>query len=163
MAAESDYSRKRAARALENAGFGPRLRTMPQGLDTQLFKNFYEDGVELSGGEGQKVAIARCLYKDAPHAVLDEPTAALDAVAEADIYQRMNQFVQGKGAIYISHRLSSCHFCSRILVFDNGTLAETGTHEELLRAEGLYWKLWNAQAKYYQEERSEKSHRRRRF
>ena len=163
VAAESDYSRKRAARALENAGFGPRLRTMPQGLDTQLFKNFYEDGVELSGGEGQKVALARCLYKAAPHAVLDEPTAALDAVAEADIYQRMNQFVQGKGAIYISHRLSSCHFCSRILVFDNGTLAETGTHEELLRAEGLYWKLWNAQAKYYQEERSEKSHRRRRF
>ena len=152
VAAESEYDRKKAVRALEDAGFGPRFRTLKDGLDTQLFKNFSEDGVELSGGEGQKVAIARCLYKDAPHAMLDEPTAALDPVAEADIYQRMNQFIRGKGAIYISHRLSSCHFCSRILVFEGGKLEEQGTHEALLEARGLYYKLWHAQAKYYQEE-----------
>lgn len=150
VAAESVYDEKAAVRALENAGFGERLKNMPEGIHTQLYKYFYEEGVELSGGEGQKVAIARCLYKDAPYAILDEPTAALDPVAEADIYQRMNQFIQGKGAIYISHRLSSCHFCQRIMVFDAGKLLETGTHEELLGQQGLYHKLWNAQAKYYQ-------------
>lgn len=152
VAAESDYAKEKAVRALENAGFGPRLSTLRDGLDTQLFKNFSEDGVELSGGESQKVAIARCLYKDAPHAILDEPTAALDPVAESDIYQRMNRFVEGKGALYISHRLSSCRFCHRILVFEGGRLEEQGTHEQLLAAEGLYCRLWNAQAKYYQEE-----------
>ena len=151
VAAESDYSREKAVLALENAGFGPRLSTLEDGLDTQLFKNFSEDGVELSGGESQKVAIARCLYKDAPHAILDEPTAALDPLAESDIYQRMNRFVQEKGAVYISHRLSSCRFCHRILVFEEGRLEEEGSHEQLLAAKGLYFRLWNAQAQYYQE------------
>lgn len=149
VASESDYDEKKAVQSLEDAGFGDRLKTLDQGLHTQINKNFSEDGVELSGGESQKVAIARCLYKDAPFVVLDEPTAALDPVAEADIYQRMNQFASGKGAIYISHRLSSCRFCDRILVFEEGRLAEQGTHEDLLAAEGLYRKLWDAQAKYY--------------
>ncbi len=149
VAAESEYDRERAVKALEDAGFGERLAAMPQGLDTWLFKNFSEEGVELSGGESQKVAIARCLYKDAAFVVLDEPTAALDPVAEADIYQRMNQFTLDKGAIYISHRLSSCHFCDRILVFEQGRIVEQGTHESLIAAEGLYRRLWDAQAKYY--------------
>ena len=149
VAAESEYDGERVKEALENAGFGERLRTLADGLDTQLFKRFSEDGVELSGGESQKVAIARCLYKDAPYVVLDEPTAALDPVAEADIYQRMNRFTRDKGAIYISHRLSSCHFCHRILVFEEGRIAEQGSHEELLAAKGLYRRLWDAQAQYY--------------
>lgn len=149
VAAESEYEQGKVVEALKNAGFGDRLAGLREGLDTQLFKRFSEDGVELSGGESQKVAIARCLYKDAPYVVLDEPTAALDPVAEADIYQRMNQFTRDKGAIYISHRLSSCHFCHRILVFDEGRIAEQGSHEELLAAGGLYRKLWDAQAKYY--------------
>lgn len=149
VAAESEYDRDRAVEALENAGFGDRLKTMEQGLDTHLFKRFVEDGVELSGGESQKVAIARCLYKDAPYVVLDEPTAALDPVAEADIYQRMAQFTENKGAIYISHRLSSCHFCHRIFVFDEGRIVEQGSHEELLEEKGLYRTLWDAQAQYY--------------
>lgn len=93
--------------ALEQAGFGERLRQFKDGLDTLLFQYYSEDGVELSGGESQKVAIARCLYKDAPCVILDEPTSALDAVAEADIYRRMDRFTSGKGAVYISHRLSS--------------------------------------------------------
>lgn len=149
VAAESEYDGEQVKEALENAGFGERLRTLADGLDTQLFKRFSEDGVELSGGESQKVAIARCLYKDAPYVVLDEPTAALDPVAEADIYQRMNRFTRDKGAIYISHRLSSCHFCHRILVFEEGRIAEQGSHEELLAAKGLYRRLWDAQAQYY--------------
>ncbi|MCI9436070.1 MAG: ABC transporter ATP-binding protein [Lachnospiraceae bacterium] len=149
VAVESEYDKDKVTLALENAGFGERLKTLAEGLDTQLFKRFSEDGVELSGGESQKVAIARCLYKDAPYVVLDEPTAALDPVAEADIYQRMNRFTKDKGAIYISHRLSSCHFCHRILVFEEGKIAEQGSHEELLAAGGLYRRLWDAQAQYY--------------
>ena len=103
----------------------------------------------LSGGEAQKLALARALYKDAPVVVLDEPTAALDPVAENEIYSRFNSFVQGKTAIYISHRLSSCVFCTRIAVFDKAHLVETGTHQELLGADGKYSELWNAQAQYY--------------
>ncbi|MFQ8702808.1 MAG: ABC transporter ATP-binding protein [Eisenbergiella sp.] len=152
VAAETDYPEEKAVRALENAGFGERLKTLKDGLHTQLFKNFSEDGVELSGGESQKVAIARCLYKDAPFAVMDEPTAALDPVAEEDIYQRMNRFIGDKGAVYISHRLSSCRFCDRILVFEGGRLKEQGSHKELLELHGLYDRLWNAQAQYYRKE-----------
>ena len=152
VAAETDYPEEKVVRALENAGFGERLKTLKDGLHTQLFKNFSEDGVELSGGESQKVAIARCLYKDAPFAVMDEPTAALDPVAEEDIYQRMNRFIGDKGAVYISHRLSSCRFCDRILVFEGGRLKEQGSHKELLELHGLYDRLWNAQAQYYRKE-----------
>lgn len=149
VASESEYDEEKAVRALQDAGFGERLETMPDGLKTQVFNFFSEDGVELSGGETQKVAIARCLYKDAPYVVMDEPTAALDPVGEADIYQRMNRFTRDKGAIYISHRLSSCHFCDRILVFEEGKIAEQGTHRSLLDRNGLYRKLWDAQARYY--------------
>ena len=136
-------------KALVDAGFGDRLATMPQGLDTQLYKEFTEDGVEVSGGEAQKIAIARALYKDAPFIILDEPTAALDPIAEAEIYSRFGQIVTDKTAVYISHRLSSCRFCDEILVFDEGHIVEKGTHEELVSAGGKYAELWNAQAQYY--------------
>ena len=149
MAAESDYDEAKVVKALEDAGFGDRLKTLEKGIDSQLYKFFSEEGVELSGGESQKVAIARCLYKDAAYVILDEPTAALDPVAEADIYLRMSRFTRHKGAIYISHRLSSCHFCDRILVFEGGRIEEQGAHGELLAAKGLYRKLWDAQAQYY--------------
>ena len=104
---------------------------------------------EISGGEAQKLALARALYKDAPVVVLDEPTAALDPIAENEIYSRFNSFVQSKTAIYISHRLSSCVFCDTIAVFDHARLVESGTHTALLAADGQYAALWNAQAKYY--------------
>lgn len=106
--------------------------------------------MEISGGEAQKLALARALYKDAPVVVLDEPTAALDPIAENEVYKRFNSFVNNKTAIYISHRLSSCVFCSRIAVFDHSELVQTGTHAQLLEnGNGKYSELWNAQAEYY--------------
>lgn len=112
---------------------------MPKGLDTCLYKDLDEDGVTISGGEAQKIAIARALYKDAPFIVLDEPTAALDPVAEAEIYAKFNEIAGDKTAIYISHRLSSCKFCDEIAVFDHGEVVQQGTHEELLGGAG--WKV----------------------
>ena len=108
--------------------------------------------MEVSGGEAQKIALARALYKDAPFVILDEPTAALDPLAEYEIYSRFSEIVGDKAVVYISHRLSSCRFCDRIAVFDKGQIVQCGTHSELLADDGgMYSKLWNAQAQYYQE------------
>ena len=151
VAGSTHYDRERVTQALMDAGFGDRLQQLPQGLDTYLYRDFAEEGVEVSGGEAQKIAIARALYKDAPFIILDEPTAALDPIAEAEIYSRFNDIVGDKTAIYISHRLSSCKFCDEIAVFQNGRIVQQGTHEALLRDEaGQYYRLWNAQAQYYQ-------------
>ena len=125
-----------------------RVESMAEGLETGLYQQ-KEDGVELSGGEGQKLAIARALYKDAPVVILDEPTAALDPVSEYEIYSRFGQMVEGKTSIYISHRMSSCRFCDLVYVFDGGCITQIGAHEELLAREGLYARLWQAQARYY--------------
>lgn len=147
------YDRKRVEKALSDAGLGERLSSMPQGADTPLYKDFTEDGVEISGGEAQKIAIARALYKDAPFIILDEPTAALDPVAEAEIYAKFNEISGDRTSIYISHRLSSCKFCDEIAVFHQGQIVEKGTHEELLaQMNGKYAQLWQAQAQYYTEE-----------
>ena len=122
-------------------------------MGTYLYKNFDEDGIEISGGEAQKMALARALYKDAPFMILDEPTAALDPVAEYEIYSRFNEIVGGKTAVYISHRLSSCRFCDDIAVFDEGRLVQRGSHEELVAdRDGKYYELWQAQAQYYEGE-----------
>lgn len=143
----------KAERLLKEAGFGERYGQMPKGLETPLYKDFDEDGVNLSGGEAQKVALARALYRDAPFIILDEPTAALDPIAEAEIYSRFDEIVGDKTAIYISHRLSSCRFCDKIAVFDRGEIVQVGTHAELLAdAGGKYYELWNAQAQYYTKE-----------
>lgn len=107
--------------------------------------------MEISGGEAQKVALARALYKDVPFIILDEPTAALDPIAEAEIYTKFNELIGEKTAIYISHRLSSCKFCDEIAVFDNGVVVQLGCHEELMKEkDGLYYELWAAQAQYYE-------------
>lgn len=134
---------------LENSNVLERVEKMPEKENTYLYKDIDENGVEISGGEAQKLALARALYKDSPVVILDEPTAALDPIAENEIYKRFNSFVENKTAIYISHRLSSCVFCTRIAVFDKSRLVETGTHQELLNANGKYSELWNAQAVYY--------------
>lgn len=153
VAASTQVDRELAADCLEKAGFGERLRSLPQGLDTWLAKGMEDSGVDLSGGEAQKVAIARSLYKDAPFIVLDEPTAALDPIAEEEIYTRFSQIITDKTAIYISHRLSSCRFCEEIMVFDGGTVVQHGSHEALLAVvPGKYNELWHAQAQYYSEE-----------
>ena len=152
VAGSIEYDRERVKKALIDAGFGDRLASMDKGLDTMIYKNLTEDGVDVSGGEAQKIAIARALYKDAPFIILDEPTAALDPIAEAEIYSKFNDIAGDKTAIYISHRLSSCKFCDEIAVFHEGAVIQHGTHAELVADEnGKYHELWNAQAQYYTE------------
>ena len=131
------------------AGFGEKLNSLSKGVQTFVYRNFDGDGFEPSGGEGQKIALARALFKDAPIIVLDEPAAALDPRAEYEMYQHFNELVGGKTAVYISHRLSSTRFCDVIAVFGNGTIVEYGTHDELLGRHGLYAELWGMQSKYY--------------
>lgn len=156
VAASVEYDREKAAECLERAGFGQRLAELPRGLDTCLYRDFEDDGVEISGGEAQKIALARVLYRDAPFIVLDEPTAALDPEAEAEVYTKFNDIVEDKTAIYISHRLSSCRFCDEIAVFDQGQVVQQGTHDALLAAAGgKYQTLWDAQAQYYQKKADE--------
>ncbi|MCR5062244.1 MAG: ABC transporter ATP-binding protein/permease [Treponema sp.] len=144
-----EYDKERAIKCLEDAGFKERFDKMEKGLDTPLYQYDDENGVEISGGEAQKIAIARSLYKDAPFVIMDEPTSALDPVAEFEIYQKFDQMVEGKTSIYISHRMSSCRFCDNIIVFDEGKIVEQGNHEKLMSNGGLYSELWNAQAQYY--------------
>ena len=151
VATAMEYDKEKAEQCLVKAGLSQRLESMPKGLDTALYEDFESEGVEISGGEAQKVALARALYKDAPVVVLDEPTAALDPIAEAEIYTKFNEIIGDKTAIYISHRLSFCKFCDEIAVFEDGTVVQRGSHEELLKAkDGLYHELWTAQAQYYE-------------
>ncbi len=149
ICANSDFESDRFYACLENADIKERTERMPNKENTYLYKDLDENGIEISGGEAQKLALARALYKDAPIVVLDEPTAALDPIAEHEIYSRFNSFVENKTAIYISHRLSSCAFCNHIAVFDNAKLIEFGTHQTLINNNGKYADLWNAQAQYY--------------
>lgn len=150
VAGSVQYDPERVKQALTDAGFGERLSTLEKGLDTILYKDLSEDGVDISGGEAQKIAIARALYKNAPFIILDEPTAALDPLAEAEIYSKFNEISGDKTAIYISHRLSSCIFCDEIAVFHQGQVIQQGAHEALLAdTNGKYHALWAAQAQYY--------------
>lgn len=152
VAGSMHYDHNRVQKALVDAGFGERLASMEKGLDTMIYKKLSEDGVDISGGEAQKIAIARALYKDAPFIILDEPTAALDPIAEAEIYGKFDKIAGDKTAIYISHRLSSCKFCDEIVVFHKGEVIQQGTHVSLVANEnGKYYQLWNAQAQYYTE------------
>ncbi len=150
VAGSCDVDEDRAVKCLTDAGFGERLKELPDGLNTWLYKDFDEEGIQISGGERQKIAIARALYKDAPFIVLDEPTASLDPIAEAEIYRKFDEIVGDRTAIYISHRLSSCRFCREILVFEGGKIIQQGNHDELIAAEGKYRELWEAQAKFYE-------------
>ncbi|AIO19080.1 Heterocyst differentiation ATP-binding protein HepA [Candidatus Izimaplasma bacterium HR1] len=135
---------------LDQAGLSERIEKLPNGINTYLYSNFGEQGVEVSGGESQKIAIARALYKDSPLVILDEPTSALDPISEYEIYTKFDNLVKGKTAIYISHRMSSCRFCDNIIVFNKGEIIQSGNHEKLLsNQKGLYHNMWSAQAKYY--------------
>ncbi len=134
---------------LRKAGLGEKLDSLPQGIHTLVYRDFNEEGFEPSGGEGQKIALARALFKGAPIIVLDEPTAALDPRAEHEIYQHFDKLVSEKTAVYISHRLSSTRFCDQIAVFHHGEIVEYGSHDELIKANGQYAELFQMQAKYY--------------
>lgn len=150
VAASVSYDGDAVQSCLKKAGFDKRLSSMPKGLETCLYKDFDADGVEISGGEAQKIALARALYKDGPLIILDEPTAALDPLSEYEVYSKFNEIAGDKTAIYISHRLASCRFCDTIAVFQAGKVVQQGTHEELLHdRKGQYYELWNAQAQYY--------------
>ncbi len=151
VAGSVEFDRNKAESCLKKAGLESRLRSMEKGVDTYLYKDFDENGVEVSGGEAQKIALARALYKESPLIILDEPTAALDPIAEAEIYEKFGDIVGAKTAVFISHRLSSCRFCNKILVFSDKKLVQQGCHDALLRdSDGCYAKLWNAQAQYYE-------------
>ena len=151
MKTPEDTNKEFAKECIINAGLGEKLSELEKGMDTEILKVLYDDGVDLSGGEKQKVALARALYKNAPVAVLDEPTAALDALAESKLYNDFDKLIGSKTAVYISHRLSSTRFCDAIALFKDGELAEYGTHESLMKKGGEYAKLFEVQSQYYKE------------
>ena len=148
IAAGTEIDEAALQSSLAKVGLTGRVQQLPQGVRTRLYNN-NGSGVDLSGGEAQRTAIARALYKDAPFVILDEPTAALDPIAEAEIYEQFSQMTAGKTAVYISHRMSSCKFCDRIVVLDHGRIAEDGTHDTLLANHGIYANLYETQAQYY--------------
>ena len=150
VAASVDVDQRRTLDTLDRAGLGERIRELPDGLDTYVGTDFNQSGVNFSGGEKQKMAIARAIYKNAPFIIMDEPTAALDPESECEVYAGFDRMVGSKTVLYISHRLASCRFCQDILVFDNGQVVQRGSHEELERQDGLYRELWNAQVQYYE-------------
>lgn len=150
IAASTQIDNERIKKCLKEAGFDNILDELKDDFSVPMGKNFDENGRDFSGGEKQKVAIARALYKDAPIVVLDEPTAALDPIAEYELYSKLDTLVKNKSAIFISHRLSSCKFCNNIAVFDKGEIVQFGNHNSLVKdEEGKYFELWNAQAKHY--------------
>lgn len=147
-----EVDQQRVQQCLNQAGLSEKINALPKGVDTLLNRKVFEDAVELSGGETQRLLLARALYKAGPIIVLDEPTAALDAITESNIYQKYHEMTAGCTAIYISHRLASTRFCDRIILVENGTITEEGTHDELIALGGSYAHLFAVQSKYYREE-----------
>lgn len=142
---------ERVKECIEKAGLRTKIESLPDGYETYLNREVYEDAILLSGGETQRLMLARALYKNAPFIVLDEPTAALDPIAESDLYQKYNEMTHGRSSVYISHRLASTRFCDRIIMIDNAGISEEGTHDELLKLGGKYADLYEVQSKYYKE------------
>lgn len=150
VACSKNFDEDKVRECLKKANFGSRLDDMPEGVHAYLYKEYDQAGIEISGGEAQKIALARALCKDSPFILLDEPTAALDPVSEYEVYSNFNAISGDKTTVYISHRLASCRFCDQIVVFDHGRIVQHGAHEELLCDEGgKYYELWHAQAQYY--------------
>ena len=143
--------REDAEAALRKAGLWDKVERLPNGMDTHLMKGIYDDGVDFSGGEMQRLLLARAIYKNGPLLVLDEPTAALDPIAENKLYLQYRELTRGKTSLYISHRFASTRFCDRIVLLENGVIAESGTHEELMALGGQYAYLFGVQSKYYKE------------
>ncbi len=152
---ESDIDLPRVRDCIAMAGLTEKIESLPEQYESLLNRSVYEDATMLSGGETQRLMLARALYKNAPFVVLDEPTAALDPIAEADLYGKYNEMTHGRSSVYISHRLASTRFCDRILLIQNGRIEEEGTHEELLSRGGSYAELYEVQSRYYREEESD--------
>lgn len=157
MKPEDITDKKLVNECIRKAGLGNKFDEWKNGVDTNILKIMHNDGVILSGGERQKLALARALYKNAPIVVLDEPTAALDAMAESKMYEDFDNLVSGKMAIYISHRLASTRFCDVIAMFEDGELVEYGNHNELMSANGRYTRMFEMQANYYKEGQSDEA------
>jgi ATP-binding cassette subfamily C protein len=151
MKERSETDDKSVNEVLELAGLQEKIASLKDGIETNMLKVIEDDGLELSGGETQKLALARALYKNAPAVILDEPTSALDALAEYDLYKKFDDMIGGKTSIYISHRLASTRFCDVIALFEHGGMTDYGTHDELLAKGGTYTKMFNMQARYYKE------------
>ena len=147
--AMKDMDRERVKSCLKLAGLWDRVQRLPSGMDSLLNRELNEDGVELSGGERQKLLLARALYKKAPVVILDEPTAALDPIAENELYQSYEELTEGRTSLYISHRLSSTRFCDRIFFLEDGRITEMGNHEALMAAKGAYAHMYEVQSHYY--------------
>ena len=155
MKPENETDKNRTMEALEKSGLDEKINKYENKIDTMLLRIFDPNGVDLSGGERQRLAMARALYQNREVLVLDEPTAALDALAEDRMYQEFNQMVKGKTAIFISHRLSSTRFCDKIVMFEDGRIIEEGTHEQLINANGKYRNMFQVQAQYYKDKEGE--------
>ena len=153
--APEEADRERVWRCLEQAGLKSVVENLPHGMDTYLQKEMFREGVNLSGGETQKLLLARAIYREAPILVLDEPTAALDAIAENQLYLRYSELTRGRTSLFISHRLSSTRFCDRILMLEGGRIVEQGSHDELMEKKGIYYQLFQIQSHYYQNDRTE--------
>jgi ATP-binding cassette subfamily B protein len=150
VAAGENGDEAKVIKALQDTHIYERVQSFPKGIETILYNKNDENGIEISGGEAQKIAISRALYKNSPLVILDEPTSALDPKSEAEVYENFGTLVEGKTAVFISHRMSSTKFCDEIAVIDHGKIVEYGSHEDLLKIkDGLYKKMWDAQAQYY--------------
>ena len=149
---EKELDRDMVIDVIHKAGLADKIDSLPNGIDSRLMKGVFDDSIEMSGGEKQKLMLARALYKDAPVIVLDEPTAALDPIAENELYMKYNELTSNKTSVYISHRLASTRFCDRIIYIENGEIAESGSHEELMKLGGKYAHMFDLQSHYYKED-----------
>ena len=149
---DKSYNEIQLKKSIQQSGLSKKIDTLPNGIETSVYKILDDYGIEFSGGEGQKLALARALYKNPAFLILDEPTSALDPIAEYELFSSLSQISEGKTTFFISHRLSSTKFCDRIIVIDNGTICETGSHDELMKRQGIYADLFSTQAKYYRKE-----------
>ena len=143
--------KERVQRCLRSAGLSDKIASLPEGINSKYDKTFWDDGVNFSGGEIQKLLLARALYRQSPIVVLDEPTAALDPISENSLYETYDEMMKGKSTVFISHRLASTRFCTRIILIEAGRIIEEGTHDELLAKKGRYYELYETQAKYYRD------------